>query len=224
MSVFAPRRVSPWWWLPAAAVLFHIGSWTPDVPSPLPAAYAQPVDMQALTSLPADTPFLLTATVQVTADTVGTSWQGREVFLHRAQRDLGGRGTSRHIVVETIAQRRPSLQLHWNDGVIAVAADSYRLDFAPRIEPRWNDAWDRSSRGFRNGDTALALGRTGPGGRYWVESLLQAPLSSVHEDIRHGQRPRQRLTLAAQLAASLVIVALLVAPRPARGRPPTITG
>lgn len=169
-----------------------------------------------MASLAPDTPFLIRGTLQLTEDVAGQPWQGRDVYLHRAQRDLGGRSASRHIVVQTIEQRRPALLLHWDAGSIDIAANSYRLDFAPRIEPGRNGNWDRSSRGFRNGNQALALGRTGADGRYWIESLLASPLEAVHEDIRRVQRPRILLALAAKLIASVLIIALLVSPRQAR--------
>ena len=216
MSAVAPRRIPSWWRIPAAAALVAIWSWQPAAPIPVPANHAEPVDAQALASLAPDTPFLIRGTLQMTEDAAGQPWQGRDVYLHRAQRDLGGRGASRHIVVQTIEQQRPALLLHWDGGSIAVAANSYRLDFAPRIEPGRNGNWDRSSRGFRNGDQAMALGRTGADGRYWIESLLVSPLGAVYEDIRLAQRPRILLALAAKLIVSVLIIALLVSPRRAR--------
>ncbi len=155
----------------------------------------------------------------MTEDAAGQPWQGRDVYLHRAQRDLGGWGASRHIVVQTIEQQRPALLLHWDGGSIAVAANSYRLDFSPRIEPGRNGNWDHSSRGFRNGDQALALGRTGADGRYWIESLLASPLGAVYEDIRLAQRPRLVLVLAAKIMVSLFIVSLLIMPQAIRRKP-----
>lgn len=223
MSAFVARKINAWWWIPAGAALVAIWSWTPSAPVPLPVHYAEPGDLQALASLPADMPFLIAGTLQVAEDPKQQPWQGRDVYLHRERRDLGGRGTSRHIVVETIEQRRPALQLQWNGSIIEIAADSYRLDFAPRIEPRRGNAWDRSSRGFRNGDGALALGRTGRNGTYWIESLLDAPLSAVEDDIRHTRKPRMRLILAAKLIASLLILALLASPRATNLRRPTVT-
>lgn len=219
MSAVAPRRIPSWWWIPAAAALVAIWSWQPAAPIPVPANHAEPVDAQALASLAPDTPFLIRGTLQMTEDAAGQPWQGRDVYLHRAQRDLGGWGASRHIVVQTIEQQRPALLLHWDGGSIAVAANSYRLDFSPRIEPGRNGNWDHSSRGFRNGDQALALGRTGADGRYWIESLLASPLGAVYEDIRLAQRPRLVLVLAAKIMVSLFIVSLLIMPQAIRRKP-----
>lgn len=172
-----------------------------------------------MASLVPDTPFLIRGTLQLAEDAAGQPWQGRDVYLHRAQRDLGGWGASRHIVVQTIEQQRPALLLHWDGESIDIAANSYRLDFAPRIEPGRNGNWDRSSRGFRNGDQALALGRTGADGRYWIESLLASPLEAVHEDIHLVQRPRLMLVLAAKIMASLFIVSLLIMPQVIHRKP-----
>ncbi len=223
MSLFVAPKINAWWWIPAGAALVAIWSWTPSAPVPLPAHYAEPGDLQALASLPADMPFLIAGTLQVAEDPKHQPWQGRDVYLHRERRDLGGRGTSRHIVVEMIEQSRPALQLQWNGSIIEIAADSYRLDFAPRIEPQRGDAWDRSSRGFRSGDGVLALGRTGRDGTYWIEALLDAPLAAVEDDIRHTQNPRMRLILAAKLIASLLILALFASPRATHPHRPRVT-
>lgn len=209
MTEPAPRRKHHWKLIPAGLALVALWAWTPRAPSPLPAIHAQPQDAKALAALPPDTAFLIEARLQVVDGAPGKPWQGRDVYIHRMREDLGGHGTSRHVVVQTMGQRRPALQLHWSGSSIHVNPDSYRLDHAPRIEPAPGDAWDRSSRGFRNGDTLLALGRTGRNGACWIESLLDAPLAAVHDDIRNTQRPRLHLWLAAKLIASLFILSLV---------------
>jgi len=210
----------------AAAALFVVWAWMPEQRDPLPAHVAEPADADALAALPADTAFLLAGTLEVSGDATAPPWQGRDVYVHRARRDHGGHGSSRHLRVDVVAQRRPAVRFHWAGGTVDIAADSYRLEHAPRIEPAdRGDRWDRSSRGFRDGDTALALGRTGDDGRYWVESLLQWPLYAVQGDIASEHRKRMRLVIAAKIVATLFVLALLSPQRGAdkRRRAPTVS-
>lgn len=206
MNVIRTRGISSWWLLPASVALFFLWRWTPAVPTPLPPGTLQPADAAALAALPADTPFLLAGTVHLSPDAMPKDWQGRDIHVQRARRNLGHTKAT-HVV--TVAQYRPPLRLHWHGQPIAIAADSYRLDHAPRIEPGVFDRWDRGSRGFHDGDAVLALGRTGRDGRYWIEALLQTPLSAVEADLRHAHRNRLWLLAAAKVIASLIVLSLL---------------
>ncbi|KAF1686318.1 hypothetical protein B1992_08835 [Pseudoxanthomonas broegbernensis] len=207
MSTVGHRSIDGFWLLPAAVALFGLWHWMPLAPTPLPAATVQPANTAALETLPADTPFLLAGTVHLPGDTPPRPWQGRDIHVHRTLRDVGRGGKAMRVV--TVAQYRPPLRLHWDGRHIAIAADSYRLDHAPRIEPGLFDNWDRSSRGFHDGDPVLALGRTGRDGRYWIQSLLQTPLSAVQADLRRTHRKRLRLLLAAKCIATLFVLSLL---------------
>lgn len=203
------RHASAWRLLPAGALLYALWTWQPATPVPLPDGTVQPADAAALAALPVDTPFLIEGSVHLANAAAALPWQGRTIYMQRKRIDQGGQGGSRHHVVETIARQRPALHFHWNATRIPVAADSYGLDNAPRITPKWNDSWDRSSRGFRDGDAALALGRTGNDGHVRIESLLETPLATVQADISHEHRTRLRLTIAAKIIATLLALAWL---------------
>lgn len=203
------RRASAWRLLPASALLYALWTWQLATPVPLPEGTVRPVDAAALAALPADTPFQIEGRVHLADAAEAQPWQGHAIYRHRERVDLGGQAASRHQVVETISQQRPALYFQWNAARIPVAADSYTLDNAPRIEPKSGDGWDRSSRGFRDGDAALALGRTGHDGHVRIESMLETPLVAVQADLRREHRNRVRLILAAKIIATLLVLAWL---------------
>lgn len=224
-------RPSLWRLLPASLGLLVVWLWAPRTVSPLPPGTVQPASAQELAALPASTYFLLAGVIRVNAgadgtatdgasapqaasrasanaDAAGAVWQGRAVYVQRKRIDHGGGGTSRHQTVDVVAQHRPALQFIWPGGRIGVAADSYGLDHAPRIEPAWNDAWDRSSRGLRDGEAALALGYVDQR-RHRIDALMAAPLSAVHDDIRNERRKRDYLLLAARIIATAILLSWL---------------
>ena len=203
------RHTSAWRLLPASALLYALWTWQPATPVPLPDGTVQPADAAALAALPAGTPFLIEGNVHLANAAAALPWQGRTIYIQRKRIDQGGQGSSRHQAVETITRQRPALHFHWNATRIPVAADSYGLDNAPRITPKWNDSWDRSSRGFRDGDAALALGHTGDDGHVRIESLLETPLAAVQKGIRSEHHNRVWLIVAAKIIATLLVLAWL---------------
>lgn len=168
-------------------------------------------DAARLAALGPGTQFLL----QGTAAPLGPSarqWQKRFAYVHRERKDFAGGPTKDQRVVE-VENWRPALRFIWSEGTIELAADSYGLDYAPRVPRRfWPrkwlgtkrvDDWHKSSAGLRAGDAVCAYGRVSASGLPQVEELMQWPVKEVVAQIGHENRFRRGLTFAWKIVLSL---------------------
>jgi|GEM_PF-1515726 len=202
------------------------GVWRPVYFS-LADTLARPETAAALAALEAENFFLIEGKVQPLAEPV-REWQGRFAFLHRQYKDVGVQTKEQRVV--DLEYWRPALRFTWTGGSMTLPADSYGLEHAPRIKPRfWPrkwlgttrvDDWHESSRGFRAGAAALAYGSLDETKRPRVKLLLQTPLETVTNEIGHTNRMRQGLVLAAKIMLSLFVLSLCLPPR--KPRPPEL--
>lgn len=207
------------WWLRLMLVGVMLWllwvEWRP-ADRPWPANLAQPATGEALRRLPVGRDFLISGRVEPLPELSMREWQGRFVFRHRQRQDLSS-SSGKTVRVVTVAEHRPGLRWVWAGGAWDIPADSYGLENAPRIEPRfwprkwlWTarvDDWDRSSTGFRRGEAALALGRIAPDGRPVVRELLPGSIEQAVEQWQAVERPRFWLNVIVKLALSLVMLA-----------------
>ncbi|MCC6414324.1 MAG: hypothetical protein IT582_00220, partial [Opitutaceae bacterium] len=129
--------------------------------------------------------FLIEGTVKPTGGDL-REWQGRFVYVHRMFKDVGTHTKDRRVV--ELEKWRPAVAFIWRDGTLMLSANSYELNHAPRIQPRfwprkwlWTtrvDDWHESSRGFMAGEAALAYGKMNAEGPR-IEMLMQSPLREV---------------------------------------------
>jgi hypothetical protein len=163
--------------------------------------------------------FLIQGTVRPLDEDTERRWLGRFAFVRKAWMDRGGRGSSKHLVLETIEDHRPAVRFGWAGGVWTVGAESYQLEYAtpvvPRIWPRraWGfesvDTWDRRSTGIRAGDSVLAWGHVDAIRQPVVTSFLRVPLESVVAQLEWQNVARGRLTLAAKIVLTIMVGSLL---------------
>lgn len=203
------------WWLRlvlvGAALWLLWVEWRPAV-RPWSEDLARPKSAEELRQLPVGRDFLIAGRVEPLAGAPVREWQGRFAFRHRQRQDLSGSG-GKTVRVVTVAEHRPALRWAWAGGVWELPANSYGLENAPQIEPRfwprkwlWTarvDDWDRSSTGFRSGEAALALGRIAADGRPLIVELLPGSLAQANAQWQSVERPRSVLILAVKLVLTL---------------------
>jgi hypothetical protein len=186
---------------------------------PWPEDLAQPTSAEELRRLPPGRDFLLSGRVEPLPRASVWEWQGRFVFRHRQRQDLSDSG-GKTVRVVTVAEHRPALRWVWDGGAWEVPAESYGIEHAPRIEPRfwprkwlWTarvDDWDRSSTGFRPGEDALALGRIAADSRPMIAELLPGSLERANAQWQSVERPRFFLILAVKLVLTLGLLLWLL--------------
>ncbi|HRJ46402.1 MAG TPA: hypothetical protein PKY38_03515 [Opitutaceae bacterium] len=196
--------------------------WRPSA-RPWPEDLARPETAGALRALPVGRDFLISGHVEPLSGESVREWQGRFVFRHRQRQDQSSSG-GKTVRVVTVAEHRPALRWVGPQGNWIVPADSYGLDYAPRIAPRfwprkwlWMarvDDWDRSSTGFRAGEPALAMGRIASDGQPLIVELLPGTSEQAEAQWQAVERPRAYLMLAVKLGLSLVTLAWLLRRRP----------
>lgn len=201
--------------------------WRPAV-RPWPEELARPTSAEELRRLPIGRDFLLSGRVELLPGAPAREWQGRFVFRHRQRQDQSAGAGGKHVRLVTVAEHRPALLWEWTGGTWELPANSYTLDHAPRIKPRfwprkwfWTtrvDDWDGSSSGFRRGEAALALGRMASDGRPVIIELLPGEMEQAITQWQTVERPRFWLILAVKLALSLGLLLWLLR-RPARISP-----
>lgn len=213
------------WWLRLMLVGAGLGllwmQWRP-VTHAWPEDLARPTDDEELRRVPAGRAFLLSGRVEPLPGAPVRAWEGRFVFRHRQRQDQSGR-SGKTVSVVTVAEHRPALRWVWAGGTWVLPADSYGLENAPRIEPRfwprkwlWTtrvDDWDRSSRGFRPEEAALALGEIRPDGRPLITALVSADEAAVVADLGRQNRARWWLTVAAKTGLTVLALALCLGRR-----------
>lgn len=210
------------WWLRlvlVGAVLWLLWvEWRPPA-RPWPEDLARPTSDEELRRLPVGRDFLLSGRVEPLPGAPGRTWQGRFAFRHRQRQDQSS-SSGKTVRVVTVVEHRPALRWVWAGGAWEVSADSYGIEHAPRIEPRfwprkwlWTarvDDWDRSSTGFKPGDDALALGRMAADGRPVIRELLPGEMEQAITQWQTVERPRFWLILAVKLALSLGLLLWLL--------------
>jgi hypothetical protein len=172
---------------------------------------AQPREAAQLDGLAPGTEFILQGAAEPITPPE-KAWQGRFAYVHRERKDFAG-GPSKDQRVVDVENQRPALRFNWSGGTIMLAAESYGLEYAPRIERRfwprkwlWTkrvDDWHRTSTGFRAGEAACAYGRVTAGGQPQIEELMQWPLREVAARIGYENRFRSWLTIGFKAVLTL---------------------
>lgn len=209
-STSGPGRI---WRIIVAGLLLWLlwVEWRPHARA-WPTELARPQTAEELDALATGREFLIQGRVEPLPGLPPREWQGRFVFRHRQRQDDSG-GGGKTVRLVTVAEHRPALRWVWAGGSRELAAEGYGIDYAPRIEPRfWPrknlwlsrvDDWDRSSTGFRVGETALALGRIGADGSPEIVDLLPGELEQAGARWQQVERPRVTLIFAVKLVFTL---------------------
>lgn len=186
---------------------------------PWPEDLDRPASAEELRRLPVGRGFLLSGRVEPLPDAPVREWQGRFVFRHRQRQDLSTSG-GKTVRMVTVAEHRPALRWVWAGGAWEIPADSYGLENAPRIEPRfwprkwlWTtrvDDWDRSSTGIRAGETVWVRGEAGASGAPVVTEIWGDPWEPILARQAGDERMRRWLIFGAKVVASVFALALLV--------------
>ncbi|MDP4722004.1 MAG: hypothetical protein NWS48_12310 [Akkermansiaceae bacterium] len=211
------------WWL-------WLG-WTPTYFT-LSENLAKPRTEAELNALASGTYFVAEGIVHPSLSTEKV-WQGRFTYVHYQSKDTSTQaGKEQRIVL--IQDQRPAVTFEWDSGKRwIIPAESYQLDQAPRVEPRfWPrkslwlmpvDEWHESSRGFRPGESAIAYGQIDPFGSPRVDQLLQYPLESASKDIARENGFRKILTIVCKVIATLFILIISLPRRSSTTETPIAT-
>lgn len=172
-------------------------------------------DAAGLNALAPATLFLLQGTA-VPAAPSDRQWQGRFAYVHRERKDFAG-GPSKDQRVVDVDNWRPALRFIWSGGILDLPANSYGLNYAPRVPGRfWPrkwlgtkpvEDWHPSSTGLRAGNPVCAYGRVSASGQPQIKEVMQWPVKEVVAQIGHENRFRRGLTFAFKLVLSLGCVA-----------------